>query len=65
MSTKLSKNLKEIRFTLGLTQEELGYLCGLHNSHICHFETGHREPTLSSLKKLKDALGCTYDDLLT
>lgn len=65
MNTELSKNLRYMRLTLGLTQEEVGYICGFKKSHISHFETGEREPTLSSLKKLKVGLGCTYDDLLT
>lgn len=65
MSTELSKNLKQIRLDLDLTQEELGCVCGFTNTHISHYETGEREPSLYNLKKLKDGLNCTYDDLLT
>ncbi len=65
MSTELSKNLRQMRLDLDLTQEDLGYICGFPNTQISHFETGEREPTLSSLKKLKIGLNCTYDDLLT
>lgn len=64
MSTELSKNLRQMRLCLEMTQEDVGDVCGFSRFHISNFETGSREPTLSSLKKLRDGLKCTYDDLL-
>lgn len=59
-----SENLKRLRTDRGLTQEQLGALCGFSECNISHFETGNREPVLKSLRKLKEALECDYNELL-
>ena len=59
-----SENLKRLRTDKGLTQEQLGALCGFAESNISIFETGNREPGVTNLSKLKNGLNCTFDELL-
>ena len=57
-------NLKSVRAAWGFTQVEVGEKCGLWASHISHFETGRRVPSLQSLEKLTSGLECSYHELL-
>jgi transcriptional regulator with XRE-family HTH domain len=52
------------RKQIGLTQDELAKLSGIPNTSICKFETGEREPSLSSFKKIVLALRVSADYLL-
>lgn len=40
-----------------LTQQELADLCGLDRAQLCRYEKGHREPSLSTLRRMLGALG--------
>ncbi|MBN2498800.1 MAG: helix-turn-helix transcriptional regulator [Deltaproteobacteria bacterium] len=53
----LSEHCKRLRQALGLSQAELGRLCGLSLPSIQNIEAGRANPSLSSLEKLLDALG--------
>lgn len=57
-------NLKHIRETLGLTQEECGNRVGLLPAEISHYETGARKPGLENIIKLCRGLGCTPNVLI-
>lgn len=57
-------NLATIRKEKGLTQEQLANKVGVKNTSICNYETGTREPNLSTAAKLASALGVTVDELL-
>lgn len=61
---KFRQNLKAMRLDLGLTQKDLGYICGFSEANMSHFETGRRNPTLKNVEKLKIGLNCSYDELL-
>jgi transcriptional regulator with XRE-family HTH domain len=58
------KNMKRIRETLGLTQEELANRAKLQPSAISHFETGGREPSLKNIIKICKGLGCSPNVLI-
>src|SRR5262245_27425572 len=53
--------LKELREGAGLTQTELADKAGLSQRAVSHWEQGLREPVLSNLVALSEALGvdCT------
>ena len=58
------RNLKEIRRSKGLSQEEFAEKLGFNKFTISKYEQGTREPDLATLEKIKTALDCSYDDLL-
>lgn len=64
MDINIKKNLKEIREYLGLSQSALAHKAGFDPSAISHFETGTREPNITNLVKLADALGVSTDRLI-
>ena len=61
----LTQNLRAHRRNLGLSQEELADLCGLHRTYVGSVERGERNVTLSTLETLATALGVSVPELLT
>lgn len=50
------KRLKELRLERNLTQKKLGIKSYMQDSQICNLEKGNREPSLSMLLRLANAL---------
>jgi transcriptional regulator with XRE-family HTH domain len=57
--------LRTRRKELGLTREELARLTGRSYSTIVSFERGEFRPSIASLERLCEALGCTPDTFFT
>ncbi|MBP2296886.1 helix-turn-helix domain-containing protein [Azospirillum rugosum] len=57
-------NVQRIRRTRGWSQEELAFESGLHRTYISGIERGARNPTITVLKELADALGVPPSMLL-
>ena len=55
--------IKEIRKQKGLTQKQLGDLCGMADSAIRRYENGNANPKIETLQKIADALGCSLIDV--
>lgn len=49
-------NIKRIRIEKGLTQKQLGELCGMADSAIRRYENGGANPKYETLKKIADGL---------
>ena len=64
ISKKLGQNLKKIREQKGMTQGDICRALNLDRGYISSIEGGKRNPTLSTLKKLADALKVSVDELL-
>lgn len=64
LASLMGQRVRERRLELGLTQQELADLCGLHRSYIGEIEIGRRNPTLRSIVKLARALQVDVVDLL-
>jgi transcriptional regulator with XRE-family HTH domain len=60
--TIFQKNLRLLRLSRKMTQEDLGISSGLSAAVISHYECGQREPNLASLRALKEALDCEYEE---
>lgn len=60
----LGAAVKDRRLELGLTQEQLSLRAGLHQRWISNVETGVRNPSYASLRRLADGLGLTTSELI-
>ncbi len=56
--------IKEIRKQKGLTQKQLGDLCGIADSNIRKYENGKQNPKIETLQKIATALKCNLSDLM-
>jgi len=61
---KIGIIIQQRRNFLGLTQEALADLTGLHRTYIGSVERGERNITIVNLKKIADALNISLDKLL-
>ena len=61
----MSDRIAELRHMRGLSQAALAKALGLSTSTIAMYEQGRREPSVSVIIALADALGVTIDYLLT
>lgn len=50
------ERVRHHRKHVGISQEKLGELAGLHRTYIGHVERGEVNPTLTSIVRLADAL---------
>lgn len=58
------KNLAELRKNQGLSQDKLSKIIGVTGCLISKWERGPWMPNYDNLRKLKETLHCTFDDLL-
>lgn len=62
-SAKFAANVGRIRKRRGLTQEQLGWAAGLHQTAVARIESGERKPTLSTVFKLAAGLDVSPAEL--
>lgn len=56
--------LRELRAAAGLSQRELAKRSGTSSAAISNFEAGNNAPTLGTLVRLAEALGCNVTELV-
>ncbi|MGI9426475.1 MAG: helix-turn-helix domain-containing protein [Hyphomicrobiaceae bacterium] len=56
--------IRQHRLELGLSQEELGHQANLHRTYISSVERGIRNPTITVLHRIANALDLTVSELL-
>lgn len=56
-------NVTRLRSGLGLTQEQLGWAAGLHQTEIARIESGDRNPGLETIFKVARGLEVAPADL--
>lgn len=59
-----SSPIAQRRIALGMTQQQLAEAIGSTQQMIAKWEMGKRDPRISSLLRLADALYCTVDELI-
>lgn len=64
MSDKFNENLKKYRIQRGVTQAELATKIGVAKSTYSMYESGSREPSVETIKKIADCLGILPSYLL-
>ena len=57
------KRVNECRTNLGISQEELGYMTGLHRTYIGHIERAEKNITLKNIEKIAKSLNIDIKDL--
>ena len=57
-STMLNRNLKLLRSSMGMTQDEVASFLGIGRSAYSNYEDGRREPPLNVLEKFAYLVGC-------
>ncbi len=58
------KNLQLLLNKANMSEHELAYACGISPSTISRYVTDTREPRLSRLVDIREALGCTWDEMI-
>ena len=54
----LARNVRRLRISTGLSQEELAARAGLHRTYVSSVERGLRNVSLENIFALARALGC-------
>jgi CheY-like chemotaxis protein len=63
LKVRVAKAIKEQRNALGLSQEELADRAGLHRTYVSEVERGERNPSITSIEKLAQALEVSFTSL--
>lgn len=63
--SRFGATVRNLRFRLDISQEELAGRAHLHRTYIAGIEAGDRNVTLKSIEKLANALEVSISDLLT
>ena len=59
------ERLKSLRKAAGLTLEQLGERVGMRHQNIARLESGGREPSWDTVKRLAKALNVSTDEFVT
>lgn len=60
----IGKNIKRIRKEKGMTQKQLGELCGINEANVRKYELGKANPKIETVNKIASALGVTAFDIM-
>lgn len=60
---QFGKRLRELRRRSGLSQEELGFMAGLHRTYIGSIERAEQNVSVDNVHKLAKALKVSADQL--
>src|SRR5260370_8710150 len=61
---RVGLNLQRLRREKGLSQEELADLANIHQTYLSGVERGKRNPTVTVLQRIAEALGADIEDLV-
>ena len=62
---QLGGRIRDVRKGLGISQEELAHLSGMHRTYISSVERGERNISVLNLLSLAGVLGVDAGDLVT
>ncbi|WP_095012054.1 helix-turn-helix domain-containing protein [Tsuneonella mangrovi] len=61
---RLARNLRRLRSEREWSQEEFAHQAGIHRTYVSDLERGARNPTISVVERLAQALGVDAGSLL-
>jgi len=64
LQRRLGRNLRVLRKTKGMSQEEFADALDIHRTYVGGLERGERNVTLKTMERIADALGMDPCDLL-
>jgi transcriptional regulator with XRE-family HTH domain len=64
LQRRLGRNLRVLRKTKGMSQEEFADALDIHRTYVGGLERGERNVTLKTVERIADALGIEPSDLL-
>lgn len=64
MCGDLGRNLRRARLACEMTQEEVAERSGVHATEVSRIESGKRDPQVSTVQRLAEAVGVSASDLL-
>jgi len=64
MKTNTGYNIRQIRKSLNISQEEFANKLNISRSTIQHWENNYTEPNLDALRKMKQVFGVSYDEII-
>lgn len=62
--TNIGDQIHKLRKASGITQKHLEHVCGFGPTTLSHYENHKRVPSIGVLRKIRRALGCSWEDLL-
>lgn len=64
MTEPFSVRIRRMHTERHMSEQQLADAAGVSQRAIYSYENGHQCPKMSSIIGLREALGCTWDDLL-
>lgn len=64
MQKTVGKRLRELRESLGMSEEDLAKKAGMTKQRVNYFELDKGLPTIPTIQKLAKGLGCTIFDII-
>lgn len=61
--SQFAANIERLREARGMTQEQLGWAAGLHQTAVARIESGERRPMLETIFKIARGLEVSPADL--
>ncbi|MEZ4732347.1 MAG: helix-turn-helix transcriptional regulator [Caldilineaceae bacterium] len=61
---QFGEKLRVLRQRRGLSQEQLGEMLGVHQTHVGRLERGEKIPNAAIILKVADIFGVTADQLM-
>ena len=60
---EIGRRIMERRTELGLTQQKLGLMVGVNNTHISRVELGQQNVSIDTLAKILEGIEMSFEDL--
>jgi len=63
INIRFGKHIVSLRKSIGISQEELSFRCGIHRAYMGTIERGEKSVTLDTVEKVAKGLGVTIKEL--
>ncbi|MDB9972651.1 helix-turn-helix domain-containing protein [Oceanospirillaceae bacterium] len=64
LDTKFGYRVRQLRTSLGMSQEKLANMAGIDRAHMGHIERGTASPSLKKVSQIAKALDVSVESLL-